>query len=65
MPVRRIENLHFDEAWLPHAAFHPFDASSHSMGRKPALLLMNSAAHAALTFHKLFVGILIAAGSLV
>ena len=29
-----IDNLHFDEAWLPHAAFHPFYGSFHAMGRK-------------------------------
>ena len=29
-----IENLHFDEAWLPHAAFHPFYGHFHAMGRK-------------------------------
>ena len=31
-----VENLHFDEAWLPHAAFHPFYGSYHSMGKKRA-----------------------------
>ncbi|OZO45755.1 lysine decarboxylase, partial [Pseudomonas fluorescens] len=29
-----VENLHFDEAWLPHAAFHPFYGTFHAMGRK-------------------------------
>lgn len=29
-----VENLHFDEAWLPHAAFHPFYGPYHAMGRK-------------------------------
>ncbi len=28
-----IDTLHFDEAWLPHAAFHPFYSYYHSMGR--------------------------------
>ncbi|MEK8024890.1 arginine/lysine/ornithine decarboxylase [Pseudaquabacterium rugosum] len=28
-----IDNLHFDEAWLPHAAFHPFYGSYHAMGK--------------------------------
>jgi arginine decarboxylase len=28
-----IDTLHFDEAWLPHAAFHPFYGEYHSMGR--------------------------------
>jgi arginine decarboxylase len=29
-----VANLHFDEAWLPHAAFHPFYGSFHAMGKK-------------------------------
>ncbi|MFN5166769.1 MAG: Orn/Lys/Arg decarboxylase N-terminal domain-containing protein [Pseudomonadota bacterium] len=29
-----IDNLHFDEAWLPHAAFHEFYGQFHAMGRK-------------------------------
>ena len=29
-----VDNLHFDEAWLPHAAFHPFYGTFHAMGRK-------------------------------
>ncbi len=29
-----IDNLHFDEAWLPHAAFHPFYGTFHAMGKK-------------------------------
>ncbi len=29
-----IDNLHFDEAWLPHAAFHPFYGQFHAMGKK-------------------------------
>ena len=29
-----IETLHFDEAWLPHAAFHRFYGSFHAMGKK-------------------------------
>jgi len=29
-----IDHLHFDEAWLPHAAFHPFYGSFHAMGKK-------------------------------
>ena len=27
-----VENLHFDEAWLPHAAFHPFYHEFHAIG---------------------------------
>ena len=28
-----IDTLHFDEAWLPHAAFHKFYGAFHSMGK--------------------------------
>ncbi len=28
-----IDNLHFDEAWLPHAAFHRFYGDYHAMGK--------------------------------
>ena len=28
-----IDTLHFDEAWLPHAAFHKFYAGYHAMGK--------------------------------
>ncbi len=28
-----IETLHFDEAWLPHAAFHDFYRDMHAIGR--------------------------------
>lgn len=28
-----IDTLHFDEAWLPHAAFHAFYGNYHAMGR--------------------------------
>jgi ornithine decarboxylase/arginine decarboxylase len=29
-----IDTLHFDEAWLPHAAFHTFYGQFHAMGKK-------------------------------
>jgi arginine decarboxylase len=29
----RIDTLHFDEAWLPHAAFHKFYKDMHAIGR--------------------------------
>ena len=31
-----IDTLHFDEAWLPHAAFHNFYGAFHAMGKKRA-----------------------------
>ncbi len=27
-----VDNLHFDEAWLPHATFHPFYHEMHAIG---------------------------------
>jgi arginine decarboxylase len=29
----KIDTLHFDEAWLPHAAFHPFYKDMHAIGK--------------------------------
>ena len=29
----KIETLHFDEAWLPHAAFHDFYKDMHAIGK--------------------------------
>jgi arginine decarboxylase len=29
----KIDTLHFDEAWLPHAAFHDFYRNMHAIGR--------------------------------
>jgi arginine decarboxylase len=28
----KVDTLHFDEAWLPHAAFHPFYRDMHAIG---------------------------------
>ncbi len=30
-----IDTLHFDEAWLPHAAFHDFYRDMHAIGKDP------------------------------
>jgi arginine decarboxylase len=30
----KIDTLHFDEAWLPHAAFHDFYRNMHAIGRE-------------------------------
>ncbi len=51
-----VENLHFDEAWLPHAAFHPFYGSFHSMGKKRARP-KQSIVYATQSIHKLLAGI--------
>ena len=51
-----IDNLHFDEAWLPHAAFHPFYGEYHSMGRhrtRPK----HAVTYATQSIHKLLAGI--------
>jgi arginine decarboxylase len=29
----KVEALHFDEAWLPHAGFHPFYKDMHAIGK--------------------------------
>src|SRR5574337_776374 len=51
-----VDNLHFDEAWLPHAAFHPFYGSFHAMGKKRALP-KHSVVYATQSIHKLLAGI--------
>ncbi|MDE2605101.1 MAG: arginine/lysine/ornithine decarboxylase [Burkholderiales bacterium] len=51
-----VDALHFDEAWLPHAAFHPFYGSFHAMGKKrprPGKSLVYSTQ----SIHKLLAGI--------
>jgi arginine/lysine/ornithine decarboxylase len=51
-----IPNLHFDEAWLPHAAFHPFYGAYHAMGKKRARP-MHSMVYSTQSIHKLLAGI--------
>ena len=51
-----VANLHFDEAWLPHAAFHPFYGSYHGMGKKRARP-KHSVVYATQSIHKLLAGI--------
>ena len=51
-----IDNLHFDEAWLPHAAFHRFYSSFHSMGKsrpRPKTAMV----YATQSTHKLLAGL--------
>src|SRR4029078_4063807 len=45
-----IETLHFDEAWLPHAAFHEFYRDMHAIGKdrprtKEALIFATHSKH--------------------
>lgn len=51
-----VDNLHFDEAWLPHASFHPFYSNFHAMGRsreRPK----QSVTYVTQSIHKLLAGI--------
>ena len=51
-----VDALHFDEAWLPHAAFHPFYGAFHAMGKKRARP-EKSVVYATQSIHKLLAGI--------
>ncbi|HET8744617.1 MAG TPA: arginine/lysine/ornithine decarboxylase [Ramlibacter sp.] len=51
-----VEALHFDEAWLPHAAFHPFYGAFHAMGKKRPRP-QQSLVYATQSIHKLLAGI--------
>ena len=50
------QTLHFDEAWLPHAAFHPFYGSYHAMGKR-RVRPKESLVFATQSTHKLLAGI--------
>ena len=53
--VQPSETLHFDEAWLPHAAFHPFYRDMHAIGDgRPRTGALVFATHST---HKLLAGI--------
>jgi arginine decarboxylase len=52
----RIDALHFDEAWLPHAAFHEFYKDMHAIGRdRPQA--KDSMIFATQSTHKLLAGL--------
>ena len=51
-----VENIHFDEAWLPHAAFHPFYGTYHAMGKNRARP-KEAMVYATQSIHKLLAGI--------
>ncbi|ALV07376.1 arginine/lysine/ornithine decarboxylase [Roseateles depolymerans] len=51
-----IDTLHFDEAWLPHAAFHSFYGSYHAMGKHRARP-KTAMVYATQSTHKLLAGI--------
>ena len=51
-----IETLHFDEAWLPHAAFHDFYKDMHAIG-KDRPRSRDAMIYATHSVHKLLAGI--------
>jgi arginine decarboxylase len=52
----KIDTLHFDEAWLPHAAFHDFYRDMHAIGRdRPRA--KDSMIFATQSTHKLLAGL--------
>ena len=51
-----IDTLHFDEAWLPHAAFHNFYGCFHSMG-KNRVRPKTAMVYATQSTHKLLAGL--------
>ena len=52
----RIDTLHFDEAWLPHASFHDFYKDMHAIGRdRPRA--QESMIFATQSTHKLLAGL--------
>ncbi|MFA5372195.1 MAG: arginine/lysine/ornithine decarboxylase [Sideroxydans sp.] len=52
----KIDALHFDEAWLPHAAFHDFYKSMHAIG-KGRPLAKESMIFSTQSTHKLLAGL--------
>ena len=52
----RIDTLHFDEAWLPHAAFHDFYKDMHAIG-KYSPRAKESMIFATQSTHKLLAGL--------
>jgi arginine decarboxylase len=51
-----IDTLHFDEAWLPHAAFHDFYSVYHAMG-KARVRPKEAMVYATQSTHKLLAGL--------
>lgn len=51
-----VDNLHFDEAWMPHAGFHPFYGRFHAMGRH-RVRPKRSVVYSTQSIHKLLAGI--------
>ncbi|MFN7778472.1 MAG: Orn/Lys/Arg decarboxylase N-terminal domain-containing protein [Betaproteobacteria bacterium] len=54
----KIDTLHFDEAWLPHAAFHPFYRDMHAIGGvEPRPRMRQSMLFSTQSTHKLLAGL--------
>ncbi|HEX4509904.1 MAG TPA: arginine/lysine/ornithine decarboxylase [Burkholderiaceae bacterium] len=51
-----VDTLHFDEAWLPHAAFHDFYSVYHAMG-KDRVRPREAMVYATQSTHKLLAGL--------
>jgi arginine decarboxylase len=51
-----VDTVHFDEAWLPHAAFHRFYSTYHAMGKDRGRA-QESLVYATQSTHKLLAGI--------
>src|SRR5206468_6404731 len=51
-----VDTLHFDEAWLPHAAFHKFYGGYHAMGKYRARP-KEAMVYATQSTHKLLAGL--------
>jgi len=53
-----IDTLHFDEAWLPHAAFHEFYRNMHAIGgTQPRPRTRKSMVYSTQSTHKLLAGL--------
>ena len=52
----KIETLHFDEAWLPHATFHDFYKNMHAIG-KDSVRTKKSMIFSTQSTHKLLAGL--------
>jgi len=52
-----IETLHFDEAWIPHASFHPFYENMHAIGGENRPRPKNTMIYATHSTHKLLAGL--------
>ena len=53
----RIDTLHFDEAWLPHAAFHDFYHGMHAIGRDDRPRSKDALVFSTQSTHKLLAGL--------